>query len=194
MKPFPWLLFCLWNLCNLSFSFLTTRKTFPSNSQNPLSHTQIQTKPNFFSRENSQENHLLSLKKKLPHTTMGKGLLDLEKHFAFYGAYHSNRINIAIHMVFVWPIFFTALLMLYFTPSLFNLPHLEFFLFGTHFVLVLNFGFLLALIYSVFYICLDVKAGSLAALLCAICWVASSFIASRLGFSLAWKVQFLAYY
>ncbi|XP_030956401.1 uncharacterized endoplasmic reticulum membrane protein C16E8.02-like [Quercus lobata] len=123
---------------------------------------------------------------------MGKGLLDLEKHFAFYGAYHSNRINIAIHMVFVWPIFFTALLMLYFTPSLFNLPHLEFFLFGTHFVLVLNFGFLLALIYAMFYVCLDVKAGSLAALLCAICWVASSFIASRLGFSLAWKVVLVA--
>jgi uncharacterized membrane protein YGL010W len=122
---------------------------------------------------------------------MGKiGVLDLEKHFAFYGAYHSNPINIALHMLFVWPIFFTALLILYFTPSLFSLPHLVFSLFGNHFVLVLNFGFLLALIYSVFYVCLDVKAGSLAALLCAICWVASSFIASRLGFSLAWKVQF----
>ncbi|KAK7851920.1 hypothetical protein CFP56_040535 [Quercus suber] len=61
---------------------------------------------------------------------MGKiGLFDLEKHFAFHGASRSNRINIAIHMVFV------------------------------------------------------------AALLCAICWVASSFIASRLGFSLAWKLK-----
>uniref|UniRef100_A0A2N9J608 Uncharacterized protein n=1 Tax=Fagus sylvatica TaxID=28930 RepID=A0A2N9J608_FAGSY len=124
---------------------------------------------------------------------MGKiGVLDLEKHFAFYGAYHSNPINIALHMLFVWPIFFTALLILYFTPSLFSLPHLVFSLFGNHFVLVLNFGFLLALIYSVFYVCLDVKAGSLAALLCAICWVASSFIASRLGFSLAWKVVLVA--
>jgi len=44
----------------------------------------------------------------------------------------------------------------------------------------------------VFYVFLDVKAGSLAALLCAICWVASSFIASRLGFSLAWKVVLVA--
>ncbi|GMY25957.1 uncharacterized endoplasmic reticulum membrane protein YGL010W-like [Fagus crenata] len=124
---------------------------------------------------------------------MGKiGVLDLEKHFAFYGAYHSNPINIALHMLFVWPIFFTALLILYFTPSLFSLPHLVFSLFGNNFVLVLNFGFLLALIYSVFYVCLDVKAGSLAALLCAICWVASSFIASRLGFSLAWKVVLVA--
>ncbi|XP_059445530.1 2-hydroxy-palmitic acid dioxygenase mpo1-like [Corylus avellana] len=124
---------------------------------------------------------------------MGKiGVFDLEKHFAFYGAYHRNPINIAIHMLFVWPILFTALLILYFTPSLFNLPHIEFSLFGNDVILVLNVGFLFAMIYSVFYVCLDVKAGSLAALLCVICWVASSFIASQLGFSLAWKVVLVA--
>lgn len=117
---------------------------------------------------------------------MGKtGLFDLEKHFAFYGAYHSNPINIAIHMLFVWPIFFTALLILYFTPSIFNL---EFSLFGSHVFLAFNIGFLLTLIYSVFYYFLDAKAGTLAALLCVICWVTSSFLASRLGFSLSWKV------
>ncbi|OAY50055.1 2-hydroxy-palmitic acid dioxygenase mpo1 [Manihot esculenta] len=121
---------------------------------------------------------------------MGKcGLFDLEKHFAFYGAYHSNPINIVIHMIFVWPIFFTALLLLYFTPSLFNL---KFSLFGYDAFLLFNFGFLFAFIYAVFYICLDAKAGSLAALLCAFCWVASSFLARWLGFSLAWKVVLVA--
>ena len=121
---------------------------------------------------------------------MGKfGLFDLEKHFAFYGAYHSNPVNIAIHVLFVWPIFFTALLILYFVPSFFNLPNSEFSLFGSEVVLIWNVGFLLALIYAVFYMILDVKAGTLAALLCAICWVGSSFVASRLGFSLAWKVK-----
>lgn len=118
------------------------------------------------------------------------GLLNLEKHFAFYGAYHSNPINIAIHMLLVWPIFFTALLILYFTPSFFNLPQIQISIFGSHFFLILNFGFLLTIIYSVFYICLEVKAGSLAALLCILCWVTSSFLAQSLGFSLAWKVQF----
>ena len=123
---------------------------------------------------------------------MGKiGLLDLEKHFAFYGAYHSNPINIAIHILFVWPIFFTALLILYFIPSFFNLPHIEISIFGSHFFLIINFGFLIAIIYSLFYICLDPKAGSLAALLCMLCWVFSSFLAQSLGFSLAWKVLFL---
>lgn len=126
---------------------------------------------------------------------MGKcGLFDLEKHFAFYGAYHSNPLNIAIHMIFVWPIFFTALLFLYFTPSLFNLPHIELLLFGHRFALGFNLSFLFALIYSVFYICLDVKAGSLAALLCLFSWVTSSFLASLLGFSLAWKVIVFDYH
>jgi len=37
--------------------------------------------------------------------------------------------------------------------------------------------FLVALLYSVFYISLDLKAGSLAALLCALCWIGSSFVA-----------------
>ncbi|GMP58337.1 hypothetical protein CsSME_00022041 [Camellia sinensis var. sinensis] len=120
------------------------------------------------------------------------GFFDLEKHFAFYGAYHSNPINIAIHMLLVWPIFFTALLILYFTPSLFSLPYIEFSSFGINFILILNIGFLLALIYAVFYICLDAKAGSLAAFLCFICWVFSSFFASQLGLSLAWKVVLAA--
>nr|AFK35600.1 unknown [Lotus japonicus] len=120
---------------------------------------------------------------------MGRiGLFDLEKHFAFYGAYHSNPVNIAIHVLFVWPIFFSALLILYFIPPFFNLPNLEFFLWGNHVILVWNVGFLVALIYAVFYAALDLKAGSLAALLCAACWVGSSFVASQLGLPLAWKV------
>ncbi|CAH2040795.1 unnamed protein product [Thlaspi arvense] len=115
------------------------------------------------------------------------GLFDLERHFAFYGAYHRNPINIAIHMLFVWPIFFTALLILYFTPSLFNIPLIDLSLFGHDLILILNVGFLLTLIYAVFYVCLDVKAGSLAALLCFICWVVSSYLGGRMDFSLAWK-------
>ena len=125
---------------------------------------------------------------------MGKyGLIDLEKHFAFYGAYHSNPINILIHMIFVWPIFLATSLILYFTPPLFNLPRVELSLFGSNpVVLFFNIGFFLVLIYALFYICLDPKAGSLAALLCGFCWITSCFVASSLGFSLAWKVIFFA--
>jgi len=121
---------------------------------------------------------------------MGRtGLFDLEKHFAFYGSYHRNPINIAIHLLFVWPIFFTALVFLYFTPPFFDLPNFEFLLFGCNFVLVWNLGFLVTLVYSVFYASLDLKAGSLAALCCVVCWVGSCFVAHQLGWSLAWKVN-----
>lgn len=120
---------------------------------------------------------------------MGRtGLFDLEKHFAFYGSYHRNPINIAIHLLFVWPIFFTALVFLYFTPPFFDLPNFEFLLFGCNFVLVWNLGFLVTLVYSVFYASLDLKAGSLAALCCVVCWVGSCFVAHQLGWSLAWKI------
>eukprot|EP00262_Sarcandra_glabra_P020626 TRINITY_DN8327_c0_g2_i1.p1 TRINITY_DN8327_c0_g2~~TRINITY_DN8327_c0_g2_i1.p1 ORF type:complete len:201 (+),score=28.69 TRINITY_DN8327_c0_g2_i1:88-690(+) len=121
------------------------------------------------------------------------GLFDLEKHFAFYGAYHSNPINIFIHVLFVWPILYTSLVLLYFTPTLFHFPHqIGCFPFENSYSLVLNFGFLFTCIYALFYVSLDKKAGSLAALLCFLCWVSSSSLAHRLGFSLAWKVVLAA--
>lgn len=117
---------------------------------------------------------------------MGKtGLFDLETQFAFYGAYHSNPINIFIHVLFVWPIFFTALMYLYFTPSLYSIPKT---LCGFEHGLVLNFGFLFTLIYAVSYVAFDKRAGSMAALLCLVCWGGASFLANSLGYSLTWKV------
>ncbi|KAK7281767.1 hypothetical protein RIF29_10026 [Crotalaria pallida] len=117
------------------------------------------------------------------------GLLDLEKHFAFYGAYHSNPINVYIHFIFVWPILFTALVLFYFTPPLFSLSSSSPFF---HPVLVFNFGFLFALVYALFYASMDKKAGSLAGFLTLLCWVGASFVAKSLGFTLAWKVVLAA--
>ncbi|XP_061367433.1 2-hydroxy-palmitic acid dioxygenase MPO1 isoform X1 [Gastrolobium bilobum] len=117
------------------------------------------------------------------------GLLDLEKHFGFYGAYHSNPINVAIHIIFVWPILFTALILLYFTPPLFSPTQLGFII---HPVLVFNLGFFFTVFYALFYAALDTKAGSLAALLTFLCWVGASFVANNLGFALAWKVVLAA--
>ncbi|KAL5755856.1 hypothetical protein ACOSQ2_020602 [Xanthoceras sorbifolium] len=127
--------------------------------------------------------HLFSKKKNL----MGKSqFLDLEKHFAYYGAYHSNPINKYIHIFTVWPMFFAFLVLFYFTPAVYDLSEKLFRV--SPGLVVLNFGFLFALIHALFYICLDKKAGFLAALLCVACWIGSGPLASRLGFSLAWKV------
>ncbi|CAH8355848.1 unnamed protein product [Eruca vesicaria subsp. sativa] len=54
------------------------------------------------------------------------GLLDLEKHFAFYGAYHSNHVNIIIHTLFVWPNVFATLLFLYSTQPFLDRSQLGF--------------------------------------------------------------------
>ncbi|KAL7098832.1 hypothetical protein ACP275_09G043700 [Erythranthe tilingii] len=113
------------------------------------------------------------------------GLFDLEEQFAFYGAYHSNPVNIVLHMIFVWPIAFTLMVLLYFTPPLFIHPQFDFW--GLNF-LILNYGFLFAVIYGAYYVILDKKAGSFAAFLCFSCWLGSSALAHRLGFSSAWKV------
>ncbi|XP_057466274.1 2-hydroxy-palmitic acid dioxygenase mpo1-like [Actinidia eriantha] len=118
---------------------------------------------------------------------MGKiGLFDIERHFAFYGAYHSNPVNILIHMLFVWPLLFTSLVLLYFTPPFFDCP------FQCRLGLVPNLGLLFTLICALFYVCLDKKAGSLAAMLCLACWVSGSLLAKHLGFSLAWKIVLAA--
>ncbi|KAH6797323.1 ER membrane protein [Perilla frutescens var. hirtella] len=113
------------------------------------------------------------------------GLFDLEEQFSFYGAYHSNPINIAVHMIFVWPIVFTALLLLNFIPPFFSQSPIE--LWDESF-LVINYGFLFTVIYALYYVSLDRKAGSLAAFLCFLCWAGSSALGHRLGFSLSWKV------
>jgi uncharacterized membrane protein YGL010W len=100
----------------------------------------------------------------------GGGLLDLEWHFAFYGAYHSNPVNVFIHALFVWPIFLTALLLLHLTA-----PFLHSAAVG-------------AAIYGAFYISLDRRSGAVAAVLCFLCWAASAALADRLGFSTGRKV------
>ncbi|TVU29556.1 hypothetical protein EJB05_21126 [Eragrostis curvula] len=101
--------------------------------------------------------------------TRGGGLLDLEGHFAFYGAYHSNPVNVGIHEVFVWPIFFTALLLLHLTAP---------------FAHAAGIG---AAIYGAYYFLLDRRAGALAAFFCFLCWAASGALATHLGFSVGWK-------
>ncbi|XP_045823036.1 2-hydroxy-palmitic acid dioxygenase MPO1-like [Trifolium pratense] len=118
------------------------------------------------------------------------GLLDLEKHFAFYGAYHSNPTNVAIHILFVWPLLFTALILLYFTPPIF-IPS-QTLLNYIHPVFVFNLGFISTVFYGLFYAALDIKAGSFVAVITFLCWVSSSFVANFLGFELAWKVVLVA--
>ncbi|KAL6493646.1 hypothetical protein OROGR_032425 [Orobanche gracilis] len=88
-------------------------------------------------------------------------------------------------MIFVWPTAFTFLVLLYFTPPIFSHTPIEFW--GQN-IFVLNYGFFFTMIYALYYVTLDRKAGSLAGFLFFLSWVGSSALGHRLGFSLAWKV------
>jgi len=82
--------------------------------------------------------------------------LDLEKQLCFYGAYHHNPTNIAIHMICVPLILFTSLLLATNSPTLIPLPS-----WLTIPNLPLNIGTIGAMFYSGFYILLEPVAGSI---------------------------------
>ncbi|RFU25843.1 hypothetical protein B7463_g10496, partial [Scytalidium lignicola] len=80
--------------------------------------------------------------------------LDLEKQLTFYGAYHHNNVNIAIHMIFVPTILASGLLLATNSPVLIPLPP-----WLSIPGLPLNLGTLGAIGYSGFYLLLEPFAG-----------------------------------
>ena len=117
------------------------------------------------------------------------GLFDLETQFAFYGAYHSNKYNILIHLIFVWPILFSALTLLAYTPPLASqlpvmaaLPYHEY--------MVLNYSFVFTAVYALYYIALEPKSGSLAAGMVIGCWMGANAVAKHVPWVSGWKVPF----
>ncbi|RDL38325.1 Uncharacterized protein BP5553_02665 [Venustampulla echinocandica] len=81
--------------------------------------------------------------------------LNLEKQLCFYGAYHHNPVNIAIHMTCVPLILAASILLGTNSPILIPLPT-----WLTVPNLPLNFGTIGAIFYSGFYILLEPVAGS----------------------------------
>ncbi|KAI5466655.1 hypothetical protein BGZ63DRAFT_3739 [Mariannaea sp. PMI_226] len=87
--------------------------------------------------------------------------LDLEHHLTFYGAYHHNKINVAIHMVCVPLILITAFTLATYTgtlielPSWLTVPYLE-----------INLGTLAAFLYSALYLLFEPFAGFILGAFC----------------------------
>ena len=52
----------------------------------------------------------------------GKHSFDLEKQFVFYASYHNTPINVAIHILCIWPILATGLVMFQYTPEFMEAP------------------------------------------------------------------------
>ncbi|KAI1634353.1 DUF962 domain-containing protein [Biscogniauxia mediterranea] len=87
--------------------------------------------------------------------------LNLEKQLTFYGAYHNNSVNVAIHMVCVPLILLSGFTMAANTgtliplPDALTIPNLE-----------LNLGTLAALTWGGLYVLLEPVAGTILALIC----------------------------
>ncbi|KAI1079425.1 DUF962-domain-containing protein [Whalleya microplaca] len=87
--------------------------------------------------------------------------LNLERLLIFYGAYHHNSINVAIHMLCVPLILFTGFALAANTgtliplPNVLTIPHLD-----------LNLGTLAAFTWGSLYVLLEPVAGTILALIC----------------------------
>ncbi|KAI0124657.1 hypothetical protein BJ170DRAFT_685535 [Xylariales sp. AK1849] len=87
--------------------------------------------------------------------------LNLEKQLAFYGAYHHNTVNVAIHMTCVPLILFSGFCMAANTGTLIPLPDAV-----TIPYLDLNLGTLAALAWGGLYVLLEPVAGTALAMIC----------------------------
>ncbi|OTA82345.1 hypothetical protein M434DRAFT_401026 [Hypoxylon sp. CO27-5] len=87
--------------------------------------------------------------------------LNLERQLTFYGAYHRNSFNVAIHMVCVPLILFSGFALaansgtLIPLPKFLTIPHLD-----------LNLGTLAAFTWGGLYVLLEPVAGTILALIC----------------------------
>ncbi|KAI1435011.1 DUF962 domain-containing protein [Xylaria sp. CBS 124048] len=87
--------------------------------------------------------------------------LNLEKQLTFYGAYHDNPVNVAIHMVCVPLILFSGFTLAANTGTLVPLPDAV-----TIPNLDLNLGTLAALAWGGLYVLLEPVAGTILAFIC----------------------------
>lgn len=104
--------------------------------------------------------------------------LDLDTKFVFYASYHNNRVNVGIHLVCIWPLLATALLLLQMLPAaapapdfVRSLPHCQ------H--VTLNPALLVALVYAGCYLAMEPFAGGLGALLVLWLFMLTSHVAAE---------------
>eukprot|EP00903_Cladosiphon_okamuranus_P016058 g14825.t1 len=105
---------------------------------------------------------------------MPSSYFSLEDQFTFYAAYHSNRINKAIHLLCIWPILWTGLALMS-QYSLGRLPPwvleqlpLRDEAWGLH------PGTIVSLVYISLYLVMDPLAGGVASLMVAASYVTSN--------------------
>nr|ACO14818.1 endoplasmic reticulum membrane protein YGL010W [Caligus clemensi] len=82
---------------------------------------------------------------------------NLEKNLVFYGSYHSNPVNIGIHLLCIWNILWSFMYLLQFTGPISNLLPTD--------VIVENYAFYIFSLYIVIFLITDLIAGLIGSLL-----------------------------
>jgi len=120
----------------------------------------------------------------------GRDMVDLKKQFTFYASYHNNPVNVAIHILCIWPILATAILMLQYTPAMTATPDFLLSLPGFQGAKI-NGAFVALAIYTVCYVIMEPFVGSCASALLVFIYLKSgSLVAANtliLGYPV-WKV------
>jgi uncharacterized membrane protein YGL010W len=109
-------------------------------------------------------------------------LLNLETQLRFYGAYHANPVNVAIHIVCVPILLATAFALATNTGPLIELPE-----YATIPHLELNLGTIACLLYSALYILLEPVAGTGLSALLLLATAAGNYVIGEYG-SIANKI------
>ena len=99
---------------------------------------------------------------------------DLEKQVTFYLSYHSNKVNQYIHLACIWPTFVSGLIILAHTQPLIETPSFLSSLPYGHLV-VLNYSAVTAGIYMLWYMALDIFAGTLGAAIISVCFLFANY-------------------
>merc|ERR1739848_946682 len=90
---------------------------------------------------------------------LGWDTLDLKKQFTFYASYHNQWVNIMIHILCIWPILATAVLLLQYTPAFVDTP--EFLKESLYFKDVkINIALVSVLIYCACYLVMEPVVGA----------------------------------
>ncbi len=90
---------------------------------------------------------------------MAAGFLDLEAHFVFYGSYHRNKWNMAIHLATIWVNVTATLVFLQYLPEMMPTPGWMAALFGD--AVKVNLPLMLAIVYGFIYVYMEPRVGSI---------------------------------
>jgi 2-hydroxy fatty acid dioxygenase len=111
----------------------------------------------------------------------------LERSFTFYASYHDNFINQLIHIVCVWPIFWTAVLFFQYSPTL---PGSEFIQPYLPDGFSVTYGFPLLVFYFFFYLLVELPGvvGPLCSLIVFFTYVTTTYVKNHYAEHEPWKL------